>query len=52
MDKNLQGEAGRVGGGGEFSQFPEGKFPSKNGKMKALAAGEGNALGGGQGHLG
>ena len=51
MDKHLQGKSGGVGCGRELGQFPQGKFPRENGKMEALAAGEGDTLRRGEGHL-
>ena len=52
MNENFERETGRVGGGGEFGEFPKGEFPREDGEVKALASGEGNAFGRGEGHLG
>jgi len=52
VDKDFEREAGRVGGGGEFGQFPQGKLPGKNSEVEALATGERDSLRGSEGHLG
>lgn len=52
MNEDLKGEASRIGGGRELGQFPEGEFAGEDGEVKALASGEGDAFGRGEGHLG
>ena len=52
MDKDLQREPGGIGGCGELGKFAQGKFPREDREVESLAAGEGDAFGRGQGHLG
>jgi hypothetical protein len=52
MNKDLQGKAVGVVGGGELGQFPKGEFPGEDGKVEPLASGKGDAFGRGEGHLG